>query len=604
MTQSYWLTLDPATRELRAGFRAAAAVEPPDSDMLKAALAARGWTADALDRAAVAAFLARCKEAAARMGGEAMRAGGAMPAAPDLARVADGVAEVSQELAAIESNAARLGATLQMMDATPDADADAGAGAAVDDQGVVEAVIGEVVDGAFELEITEDKQQVFLTLHAARGGRGVQLAEVRAALAGHNIVYGVDEQALLQAVEQGAVESALIASGIPPKPGAPTQFESLLKREREPEDDNALVDYRTLGSLVLVKAGMPLMRRIPGTPGTDGIDVFGNPAPPPPPDDLPFDDNLAGVAADPADPDVLVAAIDGMPSLLPHGVSVNPVVEVDAVDLASGNIDFQGTLQVRGDVTTGMSVKVSGDVLVSGTVEAAHIDAGGNVVVKGGILGAAEGSPGAETTRLAQVSARGSVQARFIGNATISAGKDVVVEREIRQSDVAAGDTVTVGLKGSQQGNINGGQVRALRAVKAVSLGTMAGVRTVIQVGVNPHAQAQKEALQRTRQRLVEEKSKLEQLIIFLRKNPEKAANGIGDRALLTHGKLLKDLAAVEARERRLAAENTVAEDAVIHAARKMHSGVELRVVNRHEEVTENLPGGTARLAQGKIIIR
>ena len=62
MTQSYWLTLDPATRELRAGFRAAAAVEPPDSEMLQAALAARGWSVDALDRGAVAGFLARCQE--------------------------------------------------------------------------------------------------------------------------------------------------------------------------------------------------------------------------------------------------------------------------------------------------------------------------------------------------------------------------------------------------------------------------------------------------------------------------------------------------------------------------------------------------------------
>jgi uncharacterized protein (DUF342 family) len=600
VTQSYWLTLDPATRELRAGFRAAAAVEPPDSDMLQAALAARGWTADALDLAAVAGFLARCREAAARMSAETLQQAGAAVAVAATPSAADGV---SSELAAIESSAARLGAALELMDAP---EPGATPQAAPDSKDVVEAVIGAVVDGAFELEITEDKLQVFLTLQPPKGGRSVQLSDVRAMLAQHGVVYGVDEQLLLQAVESGSAGEVLIASGIAPKEGMPTRFESLLTREPGPEvDENALVDYRNLGNLVLVKIGMPLMRRIPGTAGTDGIDVFGNPAPAPEPEDLPYEENLAGVTFHPDDPNVLVAAIDGAPSILPNGVSVNPVVEVDAVNLTSGNINFEGTLQVRGDVTTGMKVKVSGDVLVSGTVEAAQIDAGGNVVVKGGILGAAEGTGGLDAAdRLAHVTARGSVTARFIGNAAISAGKDVVVEREIRQSEVAAGDTVTVGLKGSAQGNISGGRVSALRGVKAVTLGTMAGVRTIVQVGINPHAQAQKEALQRTRKRLNEEKAKLEQLLIFLRKNPEKAANGIGERAVQTHAKVLKDLAGVDARERRLAAENSVAEEATVHASRKIHSGVEVQIVNRREEFTEDHPGGTAKLVDGKFTVR
>jgi uncharacterized protein (DUF342 family) len=597
VTQSYWLTLDPATRELRAGFRAAAAAEPPDSDMLQAALAARGWTVDALDSTAVADFLARCQEAAARISADALRqAGTAVAAAASTAE------QVSGELAAIESNAARLGAALELMDSpepgtTPTADGDGA--------GVVEAVIGEVVDGAFELEVTEDKLQVYLTLHPAKGGRTVQLGDVRAALAQHGIGYGIDEQTLLQAVESGATDGTLIASGIPPKDGQPTRFESLLTRDHAEVDENAVVDYRAMGNLVLVKTGMRLMRRIPGTAGADGIDVFGNPAPAPAPENLPYDDNLSGVVRDADDPDVLIAAIDGAPSVLPCGISVNPVVEVDAVNLNSGNINFEGTLQVRGDVTTGMTVKVTGDVLVSGTVEAAHIDAGGNVVVKGGILGVAEGATNADSAaRLAQITARGSVKARFIGNASINAGKDVVVESEIRQSEVNAGDTVTVGAKGSSQGNISGGQVRALRAVRAATLGTIAGVKTVIQVGVNPHAQAQKEALQRTRKRLQEEKAKLEQLLIFLRKHPEKAANGIGERAAKTHSKLIRDLAGVDARERRLIEENSVVEEASIHASRKIHGGVELQVVNRREEVAEDLPGGTAKLSDGKLIIR
>jgi uncharacterized protein (DUF342 family) len=598
--QTYWLTLDPATRELRAGFRADADVAPPDAEMLEAAVAARGWTADALDIQAVAAFVSRCREVAARIAGvSAVQAAGATtPSGTG--------ASLHAELQAIEVAAAQLGAVVALADEPEDA---ALIPEASGDPDVIEGVVGAVIDGSFELEITADFMQVLMTLYPSRGGRSVALADLRATLAEQKVVFGVKEDDLLQMLEIGVGDDMLIAAGIPPGAGIPTRFENLLDTARasHPDaDENALVDYRTLGSLVLVKPGMRLMRRIPSVTGKDGINVLGQPAAAQPPEDIPYNSALTGVVRDEADPEVLVAAIAGAPSVQSTGISVNPVVEVDAVNLSSGNIDFDGTLQVKGDITTGMTVKVSGDVVVSGTVEAAQIDAGGNVVVKGGIMGVAEGGPaGTESiTRAAHVTAKGSVQARFIGNATISAGKDVVVEREIRQSDVAAGDSVTVGVKGSNQGSINGGQVRALRSVKAVTLGTMAGVKTLVQVGINPHAQMQKMALENTRKRLTEEKSKLEQLLIFLKKHPEKAGNGIGERALQTHAKLVADLTAVGVKEEKLAAETVCTEGASIVASKKIHGNVDLQIGNRREEIVEDMGSGKATMSDGKIIIR
>ncbi|MFC4277902.1 DUF342 domain-containing protein [Achromobacter aloeverae] len=610
MEQRYWLTLDPQTHELRAGFRAGVDADPPSVDMLETVVATRGWTADALDTEAVARFIDRCCEAAARYAG-------------GMATATQGTDEggaLVNELAAIESAAAHLGAVVELASAqeapdAPGAPAAAG-GDAVEglpegDPDVVELVVGEVHDGEFELSFEDDHMQVLLTLRPPRGGRPVVLAEVRAVLAEHKVVFGLREDVLLQALEVGFCEDLVVAQGIPPGDGEPTVFKSLLEASAQHAqvDDRALVDYRTLGNLVLVKPGMRLMRRIPAKRGKDGINVLGHPAPAPEPEDIPYDPELTGVARDPADPEVLVAAIAGAPSIPAHGhgISVNAVVQVEAVDLSSGNIDFDGTLQVNGDITTGMQVKVTGDVVVSGTIEAAQIDAGGNVVVKGGILGAAEGGAamGSEPVmRSAHVVAKGSVQARFIGNATISAGKDVIVGSEIRQSDVAAGDSVTVGGKGASQGSINGGQVRALRAVRAVTLGTMAGVKTFVQVGVNPHAEMQKLALERTRVRLTEEKDKLEQLLVFLRKHPEKGANGIGARALQTHAKLTRDLAAVATKEAELAAEKDATEGAVIEVSKKIYGGVDLQIGNRREEIIEDRGGGKATLSDGKFTMR
>ncbi len=124
-------------------------------------------------------------------------------------------------------------------------------------------------------------------------------------------------------------------------------------------------------------------------------------------------------------------------------------------------------MQVRGDIAVTMEVRVTGDVVVNGTIEAALVEAGGSVTVKGGIIGMAEALQDAAATAHRPHRLWRHAEAKFIENAIISAGKDVEVEREIRQSSIAAGGSVLVGPPNTQQSAITGGQTRALNAVRA-----------------------------------------------------------------------------------------------------------------------------------------
>ena len=82
-----------------------------------------------------------------------------------------------------------------------------------------------------------------------------------------------------------------------------------------------------------------------------------------------------------------------------------------------------------------MEVRVTGDVVVNGTMEAALVEAGGSVTVKGGIIGMAEAMQDASgPARTAHIVCGGELKARFIENAIISAGQNVEVEREIRNA--------------------------------------------------------------------------------------------------------------------------------------------------------------------------
>lgn len=479
----------------------------------------------------------------------------------------------------------------------------------------VQGKIGEVQHGRFELEISPDHMSVLMVVTPAKGGHVIAEADVLAALLEHGIVYGVHEASIRQALALGTRATAVVAQGTPFTPGTPVRFESLLDalKTREQEDDeNAPIDYRELGNLTLVAPGTPLMRRIPPVQGKPGLNVMGEAVEPPQMADTPFAPNLTGVALDEEDPNLLRAANAGSPMVVPQGVLVNSLVEVDAVDLNTGNINFDGTLRVRGDITSGMEVRVSGDVVVNGTIEAALVHAGGNVSVNGGIIGLAEivkdargaaATPGA-SIRTAQITAGGSVKARFIENAHVNADKNIAAEREIRASRVYAGESVTVGAPGSQMGVIVGGEAHATKSVSAGSLGSMASVPTQICVGLHPHAEARRAALEARRAGLTEEKAKLEKLIVFLHNNPAKNVNGMSDRARATHNRITGELAQVDLDEQRLQKDLQPLLTAFIVASRRYHGGVHLQIGNKVQEVFEDTVGGKAMLEEGQLVIK
>ncbi|MGY6268446.1 DUF342 domain-containing protein [Achromobacter denitrificans] len=475
-------------------------------------------------------------------------------------------------------------------------------------QETVEGPVGMVVDGSFEVEVDAARMSALLTLHPPKGGKPVALEAVRQSLADQGIVHGVLERDLAEAVAQGKRETVMVAQGTPPTRGTPTRFESLLDRLKprgEDIDELAQVDYRDLGNLLLVSPGTPLMRRVPPLPGVDGTDVLGQPVLPEEMPDTPFAKELAGVEIDPEDPLLLRAAIAGTPSLVSHGVQVNPMVEVDAVNLSTGNINFEGSLQVRGDISATMEVRVTGDVVVNGTMEAALVEAGGSVTVKGGIIGTAEAlQDAAAAARTARVVCGGALRAKFIANAIISAGQDVEVEREIRQCNIAAGGSINVGPPNTQQSAIVGGQIRALTAVRAGTIGAASGIPTLVQAGLDPHADIKRSALTRKRQKMNEEKAKLEKLLAFLQANPQRTPGDVAERARNTHAKLGHELLELEVEEAQLARELQPLQNATIAAAKRFCGGVTIQLGNKTQEFLEDQIGGKAGLEEGQIVIR
>lgn len=377
-----------------------------------------------------------------------------------------------------------------------------------------EVAVGERRDGSFDLNITADIMSAVVTLTPAYGGKAVAPEDIYAALGTSGVVFGIDRAALQQACDKAIGGRIAAATGISPQDGEATRFEILIEesRDRVPQvNAQGLIDFRELGAIPLVVAGQALMRRIPPTGGIDGCNIRGEILPPVPGRNDSFTENLVGASVAEDDSNLLRAVFDGQPVRVGNGVMVEQVVHVTDVSVASGNISFTGTIHVDGDILPGMKVHVTGDIIVTGTVDGGDLDAGGNIQVAGGIIAKA------------QVKAGGSVSARFIENSNIYAGTTIAIDDMVLQSDLQAINQIMIGIKSAKRGRLVGGSARAMMLIQTPVLGADNSGVTNVMVGCNPVQEAKHQDLLQRIEKQKAEESNLQKAVQHLSKSGDKS---------------------------------------------------------------------------------
>jgi uncharacterized protein (DUF342 family) len=465
-------------------------------------------------------------------------------------------------------------------------------------------IIGERRDGEFVIEVANDLMAAYLTLVPPQGGRA-KAVEVVNEIRAQGITHGILHEKLRGALSAGHCTKLLIARGDDPVQGEKARFESLLgeKAEELAEiDDDAVVSYADLGHLLLINIGDPLMRRIPTVPGIEGINIKGQPVAAKPIQELTFNKDCTGAAPDENDPDLLLAAVAGQPSLITNGVRVNPIVEIDDLDLSTGNLDFSGTVKIKGDVKTGMRLRVSGDVFVQGTVEAAEIQAGGNVFIKGGIIGHSEAQqPGVSAAIAARIKSEGSVQALFAESALIEAGDSIMIAGNARQCEMLAGNEILVGKTNPKLGQIIGGRAQATMLIKAMGIGSPSGNTTKVQVGLDPYLEEKLRLKEQEFQKKLNDLDRVIKQIAYYKQNPEKGKDGATEEAELKRKILAQEVKDLVAEQAEMKEDLVAAESASIVIVKMVYEGVEMRIARQVWQVLNDLGGGTAQLQGGKI---
>lgn len=368
--------------------------------------------------------------------------------------------------------------------------------------------------GTVTVRLAEDRMTAYLIVEGPEpGGAPVTVEQAMEKLREAGVCFGLDPAAVERAVAaQGERPiTAVVARGKPPVHGTDGRLElhpELLRVSGRPRvNPDGSVDLYDLGLVRSVAAGTVLLTRIPPTPGTPGINVLGQEVRPRPGRE-PVVRLGKGVAWTP-DGRQAVAQVDGHASWVRETLSVTPVFTVrEDVGPSTGNIEFIGSVVVRGNVLPGFQVKAGGSVEIQGAVDCGVVEAGGDLMVRFGIQGGGRG----------RVRAGGNIRARFIENCEVSAGGHIWVQDGILHSRVEAGGRVEAL---GRRGTVAGGRVLAGEAVIARFLGSPMGTPTEVTVGVQPQTRRELEALRRELQEVEQQLGRALQTLALLRQ-PER----------------------------------------------------------------------------------
>ena len=344
-----------------------------------------------------------------------------------------------------------------------------------------------VIPETYALSVSEDGMHAMVRFIApSETGERMECNDFLKDLQFRNISYGIQMGNLQDHFQSEGIfcTDIPLAKGREPVPGVDAKIEYLFETDphrRPAQREDGSVDYFNLNTINQCKKGEVLARIIPEQPGVEGHDIYGKAIAPrtAKPSFLKFGRNI--VLSE--DKRAISAAVDGHVTLVDDKVFVSEVFEVKNVDVSTGNLEFEGSIQISGNVAENFEVKAGGNVIIGGLVEGAKVVAGGNIIIAKGMNGMSKGF----------LRAGGDVVAKFLENTRVVAGGYVQAEA-ILHSKVSAGSEVTVE---GRRGLVVGGYVQAAKRITAKNIGASMGANTILEVGVNPLIKTQYNRMQK-----------------------------------------------------------------------------------------------------------
>lgn len=341
---------------------------------------------------------------------------------------------------------------------------------------------------SYLLNVEEGNMRVTVRFYApSLKGERMTCDEFLKDLQFRRIIYGIKEeelQAFFSSEEKPYCTDIIAAEGVAPRQGEDARIEYYFNTDLSTKPtlkEDGSVDFFHLNTISPCKKGEVLAKIIPADEGEYGKNVLGERLKP---RDVRKVSLKYGRNIELSEDRLSITSmVDGHVTLVEGKVFVSDVFIVENVDNSTGNIEYEGSVEVHGNVCANFQVKARGNIIVRGVVENAVLIAGGDIVIERGVNGMGKGV----------LAARGNIVSRYLENVSASAGGYVSTD-SILHSRVFAGTEVNVSGK---KGFITGGQVRASSLISVKTLGSSMGASTIIEVGLQPETKEKYNELQK-----------------------------------------------------------------------------------------------------------
>ena len=316
--------------------------------------------------------------------------------------------------------------------------------------------------------------EAWIRLPALEEGEHYTIEYLHDVLRVNQITYGIDEAQLQKILDEEIYEQdVLVARGIPAVEGQDGFYEYKVNMNLEKKPKilpDGSVDYWSMYSVQSVQKDQVIAIYHPAVKGTDGTGVSGKPI-------------AARVAREQGalrgtgfgrSEDFLTyfSLMDGKIDIENDKIRIQPIYEVSGdANLTTGSIDFTGDIVIHGSVESGVTIKATGSITIDGNVEACNLEAGKDIILRSGMVGGNK----------AHVRTKGNLYAKFIEYTVIQVEGDMEADVLLNCTVACRGSILIQG----RTAKIIGGDVSAVKGIRATTIGNEAEMRTAVTVGVS-----------------------------------------------------------------------------------------------------------------------
>ncbi|MBN1577115.1 MAG: DUF342 domain-containing protein [Chitinispirillaceae bacterium] len=336
-------------------------------------------------------------------------------------------------------------------------------------------------DCSLKIRIDDAKLNAFIDCIPGLGaGKALTPDLIIKELKNKGVVYGIDNDAILKATDESESTKRTLtdiraAAGCEPGRGEDGRIEFNFDPEGKEDDFRILpdgrIDYHTSKNIIMAEKDQLLAQVVRPTPGKPGINVFceeipgesGIPASLIPGDGVRKSDDGTQLFADSAGSVIINGSLIEV---------VNTYIVNGDVDYSTGNIIFNGNVLINGNVPDGFEVKAEGDIIVAKIVESARLEAGRDIVIKGGVQGKGKGL----------ISAGRDIRTGYAQNARLEAQGTIYIDNFTINSYIFTSRYLVMKKK---RGSVIGGEIFAQRGIDVKVLGSETGVKTFVEAGTN-----------------------------------------------------------------------------------------------------------------------